>query len=141
MTQTFESDVKTNSFYSILTLYNKQIFLLAAGDKVLILYVSALWWSIVTLISLTQEDSVPAKKEKKEESESEDDDDDDEPEPGSTLFVKNINFDTQEADLKEKFKKCGDIKSVSISKKKDVKNPGMSLLTLVYQLFCRQILL
>ena len=105
----------------------KQMFLLSAGDKVLTLYVSALWWSAVKLISLPQEESMPAKKEKKEESESEDDDDDDdEPEPGSTLFVKNINFDTQEADLKEKFKKCGDIKSVSISKKKDVKNPGMS---------------
>ncbi|KAL5016171.1 hypothetical protein ScPMuIL_005760 [Solemya velum] len=67
----------------------------------------------------TQEESM--KTEEKESSSEE------ESELGSTIFVKNLNFDTTEDSLKEHFRKCGKIQVVTISKKKDVKNPGQLL--------------
>ncbi|KAM4809300.1 putative RNA-binding protein 19 [Rhinophrynus dorsalis] len=39
--------------------------------------------------------------------------------PGCTLFIKNLNFSTNEESLKEVFSKAGAVKSCSISKKKD----------------------
>ncbi|CAK6966611.1 probable RNA-binding protein 19 isoform X1 [Scomber scombrus] len=53
------------------------------------------------------------KKEEKEEEEEE------ECAPGSTLFIKNLNFSTAEDKLQETFSKCGKVKSCTISKKKD----------------------
>lgn len=61
---------------------------------------------------------------------SDDDDDEEEEEsgePGSTLFVKNLNFDTTDESLKQKFEKCGKLKAAYIAKKKDLKNPGKFL--------------
>ncbi|XP_041348002.1 probable RNA-binding protein 19 isoform X2 [Gigantopelta aegis] len=56
-----------------------------------------------------------------------DSDSEEETEPESTLFVKNLNFDTAEDDLRKMFEKCGKIKMVSIAKKKDFKHPGQML--------------
>lgn len=49
------------------------------------------------------------------------------PEPDTTLFVKNLNFTTTQAALKEHFKEYGLIHEVTIAKKKDLKNPGKML--------------
>eukprot|EP00095_Tigriopus_kingsejongensis_P007108 maker-scaffold130_size324016-snap-gene-2.23 protein:Tk07108 transcript:maker-scaffold130_size324016-snap-gene-2.23-mRNA-1 annotation:"rna-binding protein 19" len=51
----------------------------------------------------------------------------DEPEEGTTLFVKNLNFSTQEESLKEFFATVGPVHSATISKKKDMKRPGEML--------------
>uniref|UniRef100_A0A669D0Z3 Probable RNA-binding protein 19 n=1 Tax=Oreochromis niloticus TaxID=8128 RepID=A0A669D0Z3_ORENI len=63
------------------------------------------------------------KEEKKKENEEEEGDDEEEEEeealPGSTLFIKNLNFNTTEEKLLETFSKCGKVKSCTISKKKD----------------------
>ncbi|XP_068616888.1 probable RNA-binding protein 19 [Brachionichthys hirsutus] len=59
-------------------------------------------------------------EEKKEMSEEvEEEEEEEEPDPGSTLFIKNLNFSTTEEKLQETFSKCGKVKSCSISKKKD----------------------
>uniref|UniRef100_A0A665X1V2 Probable RNA-binding protein 19 n=1 Tax=Echeneis naucrates TaxID=173247 RepID=A0A665X1V2_ECHNA len=47
--------------------------------------------------------------------------------PGSTLFIKNLNFSTTEEKLQETFSKCGKIKSCSISKKKDKTGKMLSM--------------
>ncbi|XP_070204200.1 probable RNA-binding protein 19 isoform X2 [Littorina saxatilis] len=47
--------------------------------------------------------------------------------PGSTVFVKNLNFDTQEDALKELFSRAGDVRRVTVAKKKDMKHPGKFL--------------
>ncbi|XP_010597254.2 probable RNA-binding protein 19 isoform X2 [Loxodonta africana] len=57
------------------------------------------------------EDDSSAKMEEEEEEE--------ESLPGCTLFIKNLNFDTTEATLKEVFSKVGMVKSCSISRKKN----------------------
>ncbi|KAG9354463.1 hypothetical protein JZ751_001173 [Albula glossodonta] len=44
---------------------------------------------------------------------------DEESVPGSTLFIKNLNFSTTEETLQEVFAKCGSVNSCTISKKKD----------------------
>ncbi|XP_041742190.1 probable RNA-binding protein 19 [Coregonus clupeaformis] len=54
-----------------------------------------------------------AQEEKEEEEEEE------EEAPGSTLFIKNLNFTTTEETLRETFSKCGTLKTCTISKKKD----------------------
>ncbi|TMS03993.1 putative RNA-binding protein 19 [Larimichthys crocea] len=60
------------------------------------------------------------KEDKKEEvEEEEEEEEEEESAPGSTLFIKNINFSTTEEKLQETFSKCGKVKSCSISKKKD----------------------
>lgn len=50
-----------------------------------------------------------------------------EPEPDTTLYVKNLSFDTTEDQLKRHFETCGKLASVTISRKRDVKNPGKML--------------
>ncbi|CAH0691925.1 unnamed protein product [Spodoptera exigua] len=50
-----------------------------------------------------------------------------EPENDTTLFVKNLNFKTNEDSLKAHFSTVGKVHSVSIAKKKDPKNPGQFL--------------
>ncbi|XP_023239058.1 probable RNA-binding protein 19 [Centruroides sculpturatus] len=72
---------------------------------------------------------IPDNDTKAEDDDDDDDDDDndDEPEEGSTLFVKNINFQTTEEELREHFKKIGPIHSATIAKKKDLNHPGCLL--------------
>ncbi|XP_041642367.1 probable RNA-binding protein 19 [Cheilinus undulatus] len=59
------------------------------------------------------------KEEKKDDNEEEEEEEEEEAAPGSTLFIKNLNFSTTEEKLQETFSKCGKVKSCSISKKKD----------------------
>ncbi|XP_030847248.1 probable RNA-binding protein 19 [Strongylocentrotus purpuratus] len=68
------------------------------------------------------------KEEPQEESES---DDEHQVQEGSVLFVKNLNFSTDESILKKAFKKCGSIRNVTIARKKDTKNQG-ELLSMGY---------
>ncbi|KAL1478157.1 hypothetical protein MTO96_035176, partial [Rhipicephalus appendiculatus] len=49
------------------------------------------------------------------------------PEPDTTLFIKNLNFSTDEDAVREHFEQCGPIHEVTIAKKKDTKNPGQLL--------------
>ncbi|XP_014277556.2 probable RNA-binding protein 19 [Halyomorpha halys] len=49
------------------------------------------------------------------------------PEPNTTLFVKNLNFETTDESLKKHFSGCGKIASAQVSKKKDAQNPGKLL--------------
>ncbi|XP_021914789.1 probable RNA-binding protein 19 isoform X2 [Zootermopsis nevadensis] len=58
-------------------------------------------------------------------------DEDEPPEPDTTLFIKNLNFSTNQEDIREHFKKCGPVHEVSVAMKKDPKNPGQ-LLSLGY---------
>lgn len=46
------------------------------------------------------------------------------PEPNSTIFVKNLNFDTTDLALREHFSKIGQICSATIATKKDFKHEG-----------------
>ncbi|XP_023713883.1 probable RNA-binding protein 19 isoform X2 [Cryptotermes secundus] len=50
-------------------------------------------------------------------------DEDEPPEPDTTLFIKNLNFSTEQEDIREHFKKCGPIHEVSVAKKKDPGDP------------------
>uniref|UniRef100_A0A665X1Q7 Probable RNA-binding protein 19 n=1 Tax=Echeneis naucrates TaxID=173247 RepID=A0A665X1Q7_ECHNA len=61
------------------------------------------------------------------EEEEEDEEEEEESAPGSTLFIKNLNFSTTEEKLQETFSKCGKIKSCSISKKKDKTGKMLSM--------------
>ncbi|CAG8638713.1 25124_t:CDS:10 [Cetraspora pellucida] len=54
-------------------------------------------------------------------------DDDESSEVTATLFVKNINFDTTEEELKKLFKNTSGMKSAKIKLKNDPKNPGKKL--------------
>ncbi|GLH00023.1 Heterogeneous nuclear ribonucleoprotein 87F [Gryllus bimaculatus] len=75
-----------------------------------------------------QEQKVDKKdNSQKEEEEEEEEEEDEEPEPDTTLFVKNLNFETREDAIKEHFKKCGRIHDVTVALKKDPKNPGKML--------------
>ncbi|KAI7807500.1 probable RNA-binding protein 19 [Triplophysa rosa] len=53
------------------------------------------------------------------EEEEDDEDEEEESLPGSTLFIKNLNFSTTEETLRETFSKCGVVKVCTISKKRD----------------------
>ncbi|XP_053353543.1 probable RNA-binding protein 19 [Clarias gariepinus] len=56
---------------------------------------------------------------KKEEEDEQEDEEEEEILPGSTLFVKNLNYSTTEESLQETFSKCGPLQMCSISKKRD----------------------
>lgn len=56
-----------------------------------------------------------------------DGDPEDVPEPDTTLFVKNLNFATNDESFRKHFEQCGAVHSASVAKKKDPKNPGQSL--------------
>ncbi|XP_050436168.1 probable RNA-binding protein 19 [Adelges cooleyi] len=58
-------------------------------------------------------------------------DDIDEPEPDTTLFIKNINFNTTEDNITKHFESCGKIANVTVARRKDPKNPG-ELLSMGY---------
>ncbi|XP_044226899.1 probable RNA-binding protein 19 isoform X1 [Thunnus albacares] len=64
-------------------------------------------------------DKEGAVKEEKKKEEEEEEEEEEECAPGSTLFIKNLNFSTTEEKLQETFSKCGKVKSCTISKKKD----------------------
>ncbi|KAK3084206.1 hypothetical protein FSP39_010039 [Pinctada imbricata] len=72
-------------------------------------------------------DSAEKQSQMKKAEEEDSDSEDESPEPESTLFVKNLNFETTEETLKEKFSKCGIVRNVTIAKKKDTKMPGQML--------------
>ncbi|CAH0391023.1 unnamed protein product [Bemisia tabaci] len=59
------------------------------------------------------------------------DNDDLEPEPDTTLFIKNLNFNTNEEEIKDHFKNCGKIAKVTVARKKDPSKPG-ALLSMGY---------
>lgn len=59
--------------------------------------------------------------------EEEEEEEEEESAPGSTLFIKNLNFDTTEEKLQETFSKCGKVKSCSISKKRDKTGKMLSM--------------
>lgn len=46
------------------------------------------------------------------------------PEPDTTLFVKNLNFDTTDESMRKHFESCGPIYSATVARKKDPKRPG-----------------
>ena len=46
------------------------------------------------------------------------------PEPNSTIFVKNLNFDTTDESLREHFSKIGQLYTATVATKKDAKRPG-----------------
>uniref|UniRef100_A0AAR2JAZ4 RRM domain-containing protein n=1 Tax=Pygocentrus nattereri TaxID=42514 RepID=A0AAR2JAZ4_PYGNA len=59
------------------------------------------------------------KQKQEEEEEEKEEEDEEESLPGSTLFIKNLNFSTTEETLQETFSKCGVVKICTISKKRD----------------------
>ncbi|XP_029019699.1 probable RNA-binding protein 19 [Betta splendens] len=59
------------------------------------------------------------KADEKKEEEEEEGAEEEELVPGSTLFIKNLNFSTREGKLQETFSKCGKVKSCTVSMKKD----------------------
>ncbi|XP_050311762.1 probable RNA-binding protein 19 [Anthonomus grandis grandis] len=66
------------------------------------------------------ESNGPIEEEEEEEEELD-------PEPDSTLFVKNLNFETTDEGLKKHFSACGKIKYANVATKKDKNNPGAKL--------------
>ncbi|XP_077152555.1 putative RNA-binding protein 19 isoform X2 [Ranitomeya variabilis] len=63
----------------------------------------------------------------KEKSETEESEDEEETLPDCTLFIKNLNFSTNEEKLKQVFSKAGEVKTCSISKKKDKQGTFLSM--------------
>lgn len=49
------------------------------------------------------------------------------PEPDTTLFIKNLNFETTEDSIRQHFKECGKIANVTVARKKDPNKPGLLL--------------
>uniref|UniRef100_A0A673CWC0 Probable RNA-binding protein 19 n=1 Tax=Sphaeramia orbicularis TaxID=375764 RepID=A0A673CWC0_9TELE len=86
-------------------------------------------WAPVGVFVAKPEPGTDAVKEEnmKEEEKEEDDDEEEESTPGSTLFIKNLNFSTTEEKLQETFSKCGKVKSCTISKKKDKAGKMLSM--------------
>ncbi|XP_066272477.1 probable RNA-binding protein 19 isoform X1 [Branchiostoma lanceolatum] len=92
-------------------------------------------WAPTKVFSTPNETETTQKQEQEsgehESAEQEDSDSDEDPgqeERGKcTLFLKNLNFDTSESALKQKFSSCGIIRNVSIATKKDMSNPGKLL--------------
>ncbi|XP_061585092.1 probable RNA-binding protein 19 [Cololabis saira] len=76
---------------------------------------------------LKKEDAAKEEKKLEEEQEEDEEDDEEEADPGSTLFIKNLNFNTTEETLQETFTKCGKVKSCTISKKKDKSGKILSM--------------
>lgn len=85
------------------------------------------WAPVGVFTTKPEPEKVPVKEKKEEEEEEEDEDEEEENVPGSTLFIKNLNFSTTEETLQEKLSKCGKIVSCTISKKKDKKGQLLSM--------------
>lgn len=73
------------------------------------------------------QNEIENKKDEKKNNDDDEDEDDDEPEPDTTLFVKNLNFSTTDEDLKNHFKRCGQLHYATVATKKDPKNPSAKL--------------
>lgn len=69
----------------------------------------------------------PDEESKKDNEDEEDEEEEREPEPDTTLYIKNLNFNSTDESIRKHFKKCGPIASVTIARKKDPKNPGQFL--------------
>ncbi|ELU12200.1 hypothetical protein CAPTEDRAFT_225018 [Capitella teleta] len=74
-----------------------------------------------------REEAETKEKNAKEDGEEKEGSEESTPREGCSVFVKNINFETQDDALHKLFSKCGRIISASVSKKKDIKNPGSML--------------
>ncbi|XP_068166711.1 probable RNA-binding protein 19 [Antennarius striatus] len=72
-----------------------------------------------TVLEKTDAENEEKKETIEKQEEEEEEEEEEESSPGSTLFIKNLNFSTTEEKLQETFSKCGKVKSCSISKKKD----------------------
>uniref|UniRef100_A0A8C5P7G9 Probable RNA-binding protein 19 n=1 Tax=Leptobrachium leishanense TaxID=445787 RepID=A0A8C5P7G9_9ANUR len=72
-----------------------------------------------TTVLENQETAVEETKSQSEDIQKSEEEEEEETVPGCTLFVKNLNFSTSEETLKEAFSKVGNVKSCSISRKKD----------------------
>ncbi|XP_035022008.2 probable RNA-binding protein 19 [Hippoglossus stenolepis] len=90
-------------------------------------------WAPVGVFVAAKPEPVPEKeeavKEDKKEAEEEEEEEEEEEDsaPGSTLFIKNLNFSTTEEKLQETFSKCGKVTSCTISKKKDKSGKMLSM--------------
>lgn len=73
-----------------------------------------------------QEESAP-KDEPKVVQLNNEDEDDEPPEPNSTLFMKNLNFDTVESTIKNAFKHLGAIHLIQIARKRNPDDPKQPL--------------
>ncbi|RZF45568.1 hypothetical protein LSTR_LSTR010969 [Laodelphax striatellus] len=71
------------------------------------------------------------KVDEKKEIEKEEEEEEEEPEPDTTLFIKNLNFSTNEETIKDHFSKCGKLANVTIARKKDPAKAG-ALLSMGY---------
>jgi len=84
-------------------------------------------WAPVGVLS----GEVTAKEEEQEDDEageeSDEENENEEEAEGKVLFVKNLNFDTNEAKLKAIFSSCGKVSEATIAKKKDAKKEGAML--------------
>jgi multiple RNA-binding domain-containing protein 1 len=76
--------------------------------------------------SSSSEDEEPKEKKSKED-EVVDEEEEEEAEPETTLFVKNLNFETTDAALCAKFEPVGVVRSAVVSKKRDPSNPTNTL--------------
>jgi len=85
-------------------------------------------WAPVGVLSGEVTAKPEEEDEEKDGEESDDDDENDEEDAeGKVLFVKNLNFDTNEAKLKAIFSSCGKVSEATIAKKKDPKKDGAML--------------
>uniref|UniRef100_A0A4W6GAS6 Probable RNA-binding protein 19 n=1 Tax=Lates calcarifer TaxID=8187 RepID=A0A4W6GAS6_LATCA len=86
------------------------------------------WAPVGVFVAAKPEPEEAVKEEKKQEEEQEEEEEEEEESaPGSTLFIKNLNFSTTEETLQETFSKCGKVKSCTISKKKDKTGKMLSM--------------
>ena len=79
------------------------------------------WAPVNTMCKSVQEDPVVPEEEEEQEDEEEVD------VRTSSVFVKNLNFSTDEHSLKGLFSQVGEVRSVSIARKKDPKRPATPL--------------
>lgn len=64
---------------------------------------------------------------KAEQIKEDEDEDDTPPEANSTLFIKNLNFETSEAKIRDAFKHIGPIHTIQIAKKRNPENPKQQI--------------
>jgi multiple RNA-binding domain-containing protein 1 len=85
----------------------------------------------IALVENKSEKKVENDEIKTEESNNNSDDDEEkiveDPEPDTTLFVKNLNFQTIDDDLKKHFESCGKVFYATVATKKDSNDPNKRL--------------
>lgn len=67
-------------------------------------------------------EDVEVKDPKAQQLKEDDDEDDTPPEPNTTLFIKNLNFETSDATIRDAFKHIGPIHTIQIAKKRNPEN-------------------